>query len=205
MTFQFYQSAAMRTCLPQCATPDYMILGLLNETGELGGKIKKALRGDFPLASLPALAGPEIGDCLWYAVGTLHVYKRTMTDVAHDLDQISLAEFQQDTREIEDDLPAAVVGLVAPPEPSFINLPAVLRTIKLMGATAGEIGESETLNDNTAFLQDDLLDRVNDYLTLCAELCEALGLSLQAVAEDNLAKLQSRQSRALLQGNGDHR
>ena len=76
MTLAEYQGRAHQTSLPintLLLTPNqvYAGLGLPNEAGEVGGLIKKAIRGDYGYD--PAddekfrekLAG-EIGDCLWY-------------------------------------------------------------------------------------------------------------------------------------------
>ena len=50
-----------------------------------------------------------------------------------------------------------------------------------------------------------LKDEVGDVLWYLANLCTDLGLSLDDVAEGNLAKLQDRLERDVLQGDGDNR
>jgi uncharacterized protein (UPF0218 family) len=41
-------------------------LGLSSEVGEVEGKLKKFIRGDFELEEFKEKVKPEIGDCLWY-------------------------------------------------------------------------------------------------------------------------------------------
>lgn len=63
-----YQEKAWSTCLPSCQNADYLQLGLLSEVGELCGKMKKKIRGDYdntPEQFLKDIKG-EIGDILWY-------------------------------------------------------------------------------------------------------------------------------------------
>lgn len=56
------------------------------------------------------------------------------------------------------------------------------------------------------------LDRLEEYkkeagdiLWQLAGLCHAMGWSLEEIAEQNLAKLASRQQRGVIEGNGDNR
>jgi len=50
----------------QCLT--YLTLGLANEAGEVAGKYKKWIRGDYDFSTLKEKIAPELGDCFWYLV-----------------------------------------------------------------------------------------------------------------------------------------
>lgn len=202
MTFLDYQSAAMRTCLPQCRTTDYMLLGLFNETGELAGKVKKALRGDFPLSELPQILGPELGDCLWYSVGLLYARQIPVEAVAMDLHEISLTEFQRQCMVADGD----IAPNYPPSQTEGLDFARVLAITRQLSAQAGAlIADNDTPRGFRILVDDNDLTILNDYWQLCAELCDALGLNLEEVAQSNLDKLASRQQRATLQGAGDHR
>ena len=66
LTFKEYSQQASTTAIydPKLAI-QYTTLGLCSEAGELAGKVKRTMRGDYPeLNKEDALL--EIGDCLWY-------------------------------------------------------------------------------------------------------------------------------------------
>ena len=44
----------------------YVALGVGNEAGEVQGKVKKYLRGDYDLETLKEVVASEISDVLWY-------------------------------------------------------------------------------------------------------------------------------------------
>ena len=72
-----YQEKAWSTCLPSCQNWDYLVLGLHSEIGELCGKFKKKIRGDYddcPERFLEDVKA-EIGDILWYTVSILQFKK----------------------------------------------------------------------------------------------------------------------------------
>lgn len=51
----------------------------------------------------------------------------------------------------------------------------------------------------------DLLAEVGDVLWFVAGIASTMGVSLEEIANANLAKLQSRQQRGVIDGNGDNR
>lgn len=62
----------------------YPVLGLANEAGEVAGKVKKMLRGDYDHKSkeeIHAMIADELFDCLWY-IGS------SADDIGYTLDQI---------------------------------------------------------------------------------------------------------------------
>ena len=85
-----YQEKAWSTCLPSCQNRDYFILGLQSEIGELCGKFKKKIRGDYddcPDNFLKDVKA-EIGDILWYNFGLLRLskvkYAQKVFDIIYD-------------------------------------------------------------------------------------------------------------------------
>lgn len=64
-----YQQLCVSTAVyPRQQKIVYPALGLVNESGEVAGKIKKYLRGDFELTAEKRDAiAKEIGDTLWYS------------------------------------------------------------------------------------------------------------------------------------------
>lgn len=83
-------------------------------------------------------------------------------------------------------------------------------TLGLCGE-AGEVAEKvkKMVRDDggelTAARRDALAGELGDVLWYVAQLATEAGLDLGDVAEANLAKLRSRQERAVLQGSGDDR
>jgi NTP pyrophosphatase (non-canonical NTP hydrolase) len=69
MNFAEYQKNAYDLALPQSRSLQYMILGIANESGEVAGKYKKFLRGDFDNLQLRSDLLAELGDVLWYIAG----------------------------------------------------------------------------------------------------------------------------------------
>jgi NTP pyrophosphatase (non-canonical NTP hydrolase) len=196
MTFTTYQQQAMRTCLPQSANLDYMILGLASEVGEVAGKLKKILRDTTP-GTTPDLVplASELGDVLWYTVGLLHVSKLTPKDVANDLEELTIAEFEHQCLNREGDIGLNMPLTVAP----LARLTALVKYIVI--ATGDIAGAEEDFPED----QDQALDRVNDVWQFLAEAAHAIGVPLHVIARQNLEKLADRQQRAALQGSGDHR
>jgi len=45
---------------------EYTIIGLVNEAGEVAGKLKKYMRGDYDRATAVEKIEDELGDVLWY-------------------------------------------------------------------------------------------------------------------------------------------
>jgi len=83
-------------------------------------------------------------------------------------------------------------------------------TLGLCGE-AGEVADKvkKVLRDQgghfDAAVRDDLLLELGDVLWYVAQLATELDLSLEAIAEANLAKLASRAARNVISGSGDRR
>jgi NTP pyrophosphatase (non-canonical NTP hydrolase) len=76
---------------------------------------------------------------------------------------------------------------------------------------AGEVAEKvkKAIRDDGGVLTDErreaLAGELGDVLWYVAQVATEAGLELDRIAESNLAKLRSRQERAVLQGSGDSR
>ena len=76
---------------------------------------------------------------------------------------------------------------------------------------AGEVAEKvkKMYRDDNGDLTDDrkeaIKNEIGDLLWYCASLAHDCGLTLQDVAEANIAKLRSRKDRGVLKGSGDRR
>lgn len=51
----------------------------------------------------------------------------------------------------------------------------------------------------------DMIGELGDVLWYLSETCTQLGVTLNKVAEENLAKLESRKNRGVIKGSGDNR
>lgn len=62
----------------------YPVLGLVNEAGEVAGKVKKYLRGDYDYEELKRILGKELGDVMWYLAETATQYGLNLEDIMRD-------------------------------------------------------------------------------------------------------------------------
>lgn len=62
--FRRYTSRAKEFCEPQLFTLEYLTLGLVEESGEVAGKVKRILRGDYEQFPVQEVTN-ELGDVLW--------------------------------------------------------------------------------------------------------------------------------------------
>ncbi len=67
-----------------------LALGLTEEAGEIAGKVKKYLRGDFNHAELKKQVSKEAGDQLWYLCEVLSTLDLKLSDIAQEnLDKLA--------------------------------------------------------------------------------------------------------------------
>ena len=67
-----------------------LALGLTEEAGEIAGKVKKYLRGDFNFEELKKQVSKEAGDQLWYLNEVLSVLDLKFSDIAQqNLDKLA--------------------------------------------------------------------------------------------------------------------
>ena len=92
--FDLYQRRANRTAIYPRVLYGwiYPVLGLVNEAGEVAGKLKKVIRdkkGDIHVSDMAALKG-ELGDVLWYLSQTAKELGLSLADIAeHNLKKLS--------------------------------------------------------------------------------------------------------------------
>lgn len=90
--------------------------------------------------------------------------------------------------------------------PEFLETEQVYTVLGQAGES-GEIGEKlkKAIRENDSSYIEDMRDEVGDVLWYLSQVCEEFGWSLEEIAEDNLTKLQDRQERDQLTGEGDDR
>lgn len=82
-------------------------------------------------------------------------------------------------------------------------------TYPLLGLV-GEVGEfankyKKVIRDGKVFHKDDMASELGDILWYLSAIASDAGLTLDAIAYANIAKLQDRQERNVLGGSGDNR
>lgn len=96
MSLNYYQQQAMTTCLPSSANDCYMLFGLVEEVGELCGKVSKAIRKnkialkDNDMVHLDSKIDEELNeqiksetsDILWFVAGLCRQFGWTLEEVA---------------------------------------------------------------------------------------------------------------------------
>lgn len=90
--------------------------------------------------------------------------------------------------------------------PEFLEVGQVYTVLGQSGET-GEIDEKlkKAIREDDEQYIEEMRDEVGDTLWYLSQVCEEFDWSLEDIAEDNLAKLQDRQERGQLTGEGDDR
>jgi len=184
MDFNEYQNSARQTAIYSDMGNNilYPTLGLISESGEFIGKIKKMLRDDnskmTPDRRL-AIKG-ELGDILWYIanicteagldLGCLYDLINKNHGKPNNVYLLSLRLHQQ------------VSNIVMLVEKSVYGIEKI------------DLDPLTPLSTDIAML-----------LELLDEICLACALQIDRVAEYNIEKLSSRFERGVIQGDGDNR
>jgi NTP pyrophosphatase (non-canonical NTP hydrolase) len=92
-TFDDYQQQAKKTAVyPDKYGKSYAMLGLVNEAGEVAGKYKKYLRGDYDAMHVrdwKTMMRDELGDVLWYLAAVASEFDLSLDDIAQaNLDKL---------------------------------------------------------------------------------------------------------------------
>lgn len=80
---QYQLEASKNKAFPEKYAIIYPTIGVLNEAGEMAGKIKKWMRGDTPHLNIQDLTS-EMGDVLWYLSSLATDLGITLEDVARN-------------------------------------------------------------------------------------------------------------------------
>jgi NTP pyrophosphatase (non-canonical NTP hydrolase) len=90
--------------------------------------------------------------------------------------------------------------------PEFVDAGQVYTVLGASGET-GEIQEKlkKAIREDDPSYIDDMRDEVGDSVWYLSQVCEEFGWSMEQIAEENLAKLQDREERGQLTGEGDDR
>jgi NTP pyrophosphatase (non-canonical NTP hydrolase) len=166
----------------------YVYLGF-GEVGELCNKVKKIIRGDYTLADIREDLISEFGDILWYVAMYTLEYPFGVRSAGPDneTDWFNVPVF--DYTEFD--------GY------SFFESVALLQSL-LCGCYF------ETSEDDGAALMDiDMQGAIDEdvwrVLQLMNYCLSMLGTNIFEVSQQNIQKLEDRQSRGVLKGTGDNR
>jgi hypothetical protein len=179
MNLQKYQSLALQTAIyPNVGNNTlYPALGLCGESGELCEKLKKIQRDKGGIISEEdkTLLLKEVGDVCWYLAAIYSELRMQLPDT----DLI-----------IEDE------------EGQRPSIPILCLWVSVSsGVIASDASPYSGLPINTL----SIIETTGILIVSLAGICQSLGSNLPVVLEANIAKLQSRQERGVLQGSGDTR
>ncbi len=83
MELSKYQNLAVALAIyPPENGLQYLALGVIDEAGEVAGKVKKYFRGDKDYETMKEEIVPELGDVLWYLANLAHYLDIDMEEVA---------------------------------------------------------------------------------------------------------------------------
>jgi len=186
VTFLEYQQLAMRTAVyPAEARVQYPALKLAGEAGEAAGKLAELEPGG---DAGPLLA--ELGDVLWYVAALTRDFGRREPWMGVPMAQVLNEALVGAGGSLSVSLLRMVAAATAPAE----RLGKLIRDAGLnVGGSVPEGAAAGMLVSAHNVLQ---------HLSVCAD---GLGSSLEAVGQENVEKLASRQARGVIHGSGDTR
>jgi len=156
----------------------YVILGLLEETGEVAGVVKKCMRdsgSDYTPAVREKMV-KELGDVLWYYTQLLYHLGLTEEDGVPPR-----AMTKQNPQTVSEKMQTAVMEMC-------LCCRGIYRTV------AAEPADKARQVASTSY-----------FLSAWAQVVQLFGLSVQEIMQANIAKLQSRLNRGVISGSGDDR
>ena len=111
--------------------------------------------------------------------------------------QMNLDEYQQE---------ASKTAIFPDELPEFLSTGQVYTVLGQTGES-GEIAEKlkKAIRENDEEYIEEMRAEVGDVLWYLSQVCEEFGWDMGEVAEDNIVKLQDRQERGKLTGEGDNR
>lgn len=66
ISWRWFVDSCESVMIPECDNIEYLVIGLIDEVGEVCGAIKKFIRGDYGEDELRKRVSSEIGDVMWY-------------------------------------------------------------------------------------------------------------------------------------------
>ena len=174
-----YQEKAWSTCLPSCQNWDYLVLGLYSEIGELCGKFKKKIRGDYDDCPEMFLVDvkAEIGDILWYIFGILHVKNAFFSSEV-------LCTVYNETVTLD----ASLLG-----------------NSTMTGSLSFLLYDAKTLLSQINYCIIPATYVSSRMLNTIALIARSLGFSIEEAATANIEKLAKRYNTGKIMGSGDYR
>lgn len=165
----------------------YVVLGLLEETGEVAGVVKKCMR-DSDSQYTPAAwekMVKELGDVLWYYTQLLYHLGLLIED-----DVCNIKFIKQNPQTVDESMQTAVMEMC-------VCCQDIWRTVAHdHPPTQGVLHPDAKARQLVA---------VSYFLCAWARVVQLFGLSVSEIMEANIAKLQSRMARGMIGGSGDDR
>jgi NTP pyrophosphatase (non-canonical NTP hydrolase) len=194
MNYNEYQAAAKTTAIyPESAKLTYPLLGLSGEFGEICEKVKKHIRDGRELDKDDLTK--ELGDVLWYLSAVSSDFDIKLNDV---FDYV-VNEYESAYSVIRYDVVTSLLLLsnaIGKLSEEFVCDDELTMQVAIDNANDEEFAKYQE------GLRIELLANILFYLI---QLITAFELSIDSIADTNLAKLLSRKERNVLHGSGDNR
>lgn len=182
----------------------YARFGLINEVGEVLGKVKKLMRGDtkFDLEAASGLVVPELGDVMWYVA-------RMITEHGIDPGDVMSYLGEYEERVKGSDYNEATPSSHPNKDLVALPLPEAIVSLDDLAQAVTEIYNcctAVTYNLDRFADQDDLAIALGITTFAVCWIAEHLDpYSASAMLDLNVTKLKSRKRRGVIKGDGDKR